>query len=163
MAISMLECFWRAEWGILITGASFCLQLSSKPSQACLFCINGELCTLQGCQIISVNSCEAPRCLIAGHQGTVSLDDSSLSLQPSEIPEVALSFDICLSIWTALSYMWSDFWMVLCGARSWTRWSSWVPFNLGYPMMMMVLPFWSLLLAMLLGSRFICWDRTRFW
>ena len=49
------------------------------------------------------------------------LDDSSLSLQPSEIPEVALSFDICLSIWTALSYMWSDFWMVLCGARSWTR------------------------------------------
>lgn len=36
------------------------------------------------------------------------------------------------SIWTTLSDIWSDFWVVLCGGRSWTQWSMWVPSNLGY-------------------------------
>jgi len=37
------------------------------------------------------------------------------------------------SIWTMLSDLWSDFWMVLCRARSWT-WSVWVHSNLCYSM-----------------------------
>jgi len=32
------------------------------------------------------------------------------------------------------SDIWSDFWVVLCAARSWTQWSLWVPFNLGFSM-----------------------------
>ena len=35
------------------------------------------------------------------------------------------------SIWTSLSCIQSDFWVVLCGARSWNLWSLWVPSNLG--------------------------------
>jgi len=35
-------------------------------------------------------------------------------------------------VWTLLSDIWSDFWVFLCGARSWTRWSLQVPSNLGY-------------------------------
>ena len=36
------------------------------------------------------------------------------------------------SIWTVLSDTEFEFWAVLCGARSWTQWSSWVPSNLAY-------------------------------
>ena len=36
------------------------------------------------------------------------------------------------SIWITLSDIWSDFWVVLDGARSWTWWSSWVLSYLGF-------------------------------
>ena len=38
------------------------------------------------------------------------------------------------SVWTRLPDLWPDFWVVLCGARSWTWWSLWVPSNRGYSM-----------------------------
>jgi len=36
------------------------------------------------------------------------------------------------SVWTALLDIWSDFWVVLCGARGWTQWSFWVFSSLGF-------------------------------
>ena len=44
------------------------------------------------------------------------------------------SFWSSRSIWTTLSDIWSEFWVVLCGARSWTQWSLWVLSNSGYSM-----------------------------
>ena len=38
------------------------------------------------------------------------------------------------SDWITLSDIWTDFWTVLCGARSWTHWSLQVPSNSGYSM-----------------------------
>ena len=40
------------------------------------------------------------------------------------------------STWTALSDIGFEFWMVLCGARSWTYWFLWVLSNLGYSMIL---------------------------
>ena len=36
------------------------------------------------------------------------------------------------NIWTTFSNIWSNIWVVLCGAGSWTQWFLWVPSNLGY-------------------------------
>lgn len=36
------------------------------------------------------------------------------------------------SIWSVFSDIWFDFWVFLCGARSWTWWSLWIFFNSGY-------------------------------
>jgi len=44
---------------------------------------------------------------------------------------IAPSCQSSRSIWTLLLDMWSHFWVVLCGARSWTRWSLRVLFQLG--------------------------------
>ena len=40
------------------------------------------------------------------------------------------------SIWTMLSDIGFEFWVALCGARSWTWWSLWVPSNSGYSMIL---------------------------
>ena len=42
--------------------------------------------------------------------------------------------------WTTLSEIWLEFWVVLCGARSWTQWSLWVPSNSSYSTIPHVLP-----------------------
>ena len=39
---------------------------------------------------------------------------------------------------TMLSVIWSDFWMILCGARSWIQWSLWVPSNSLYSMILLL-------------------------
>lgn len=43
---------------------------------------------------------------------------------------------ISRKIWTILSDMEPDFWMVLCRARSGTQFSLWVSSNLGYSMIL---------------------------
>ena len=48
---------------------------------------------------------------------------------------IAPSWQSSRSIWTTLWHI-SDFGVVLCGARSWTPWSLWVPSNLGYSMIL---------------------------
>lgn len=47
------------------------------------------------------------------------------------------------SIWTAPSEIRSDFWVVLWGAWSWTQWSFWVHFNLGYSMCLSFYEHWN--------------------
>jgi len=39
------------------------------------------------------------------------------------------------SIWITLSGIWSEFWVILRGACSWTWWSLWVTYNSGYSLM----------------------------
>ena len=41
-----------------------------------------------------------------------------------------------INVWTALSDIGFEFWAVLCGDRSWTRWSFWVPSSLGHSVLL---------------------------
>jgi len=46
--------------------------------------------------------------------------------------EIVMVWDLHLPglrcVWTTLSVIWYDFWVVLCGARSWTHWYLWIPY-----------------------------------
>ena len=52
-----------------------------------------------------------------------------------QLPRAVVAAPSCWtsrSTWTALSALWSNFWVVLCGARSWTQWSLQIPSNSSY-------------------------------
>jgi len=55
----------------------------------------------------------------------------------NRLPRAMVTEPTCWSsrgVWTMLSNITAfECWVVLCGGRSWTRWSSWVPSKLGYP------------------------------
>lgn len=44
------------------------------------------------------------------------------------------------SVWTLLSDIGFEFWVVLCGAKSWTR-SLWVPYNPAYSVILLCSPY----------------------
>jgi len=54
------------------------------------------------------------------------------------------------SIWTKISAIWSEFWVVLCEARNWSQWSVLVPSNLRCPTVL-----WNLALGQFMQSLFI--------
>lgn len=72
-----------------------------------------------------------------------------------------------LNLGSTLSAL-SDFWVFLCGARSWARWSSWVTSNSGYSMIMYYSKGgnWHLsscrLANPLLGQPFL-WSQLKMW
>ena len=60
------------------------------------------------------------------------------------------------------SDMGSDFWVLLCEARSWTRWSLWIPSNSGYSVIHCYLLSWALSLVGVLTSQVLLHQRSTY-